>query len=344
MQANELFQLWQEVGARKWVEARGGNWNHADWLALQEDLRRQGLAGVDSERVARVLERRKVEYWNLRRWLDSGEAWRWVEEHGGEWGHHDWMTLQAGLQCWLGPLDPAAVSKALEGLKRQYWALRRWVASGAPARWVEEHGGHWQHADWVDLLASLERSEYGPLVPDAVGRVLEQCKWAYWNLRRWEASGEPFRWVEAHRGRWVHSDWLRLLAGLERSEFWPMPPEAVGAILERARRQYEDVRRWEQSGAARLWVAMRGGEWNHDDFLGLLSLLERTEQVQVSQTALSELLERLKAEYWNLRRWLEQAPEAIRKGSRAITEQGVLLLEGRWERGTLRQGSERRAA
>src|SRR5207249_2757776 len=147
----------------------------------------------------------------------------WVEAHRGQWEHHHWMTLLAGLQCWLGPLDPAAVGGTLEEMRRQYWALERWVASGAPLRWVEEHQGRWEHADWLEQLEALEHSEYGPLAPEGVGRVLEECKRAYWNLRRWEASGAPHRWVEAHRGRWTNADWLGLLAGLEHSEFWPMP-------------------------------------------------------------------------------------------------------------------------
>jgi hypothetical protein len=46
--------------------------------------------------------------------------------------------------------------------------------------------------------------------------VLEDHKRAYWNLRHWEESGEPYRWVEAHRGEWTHADWLRLAAKLAR--------------------------------------------------------------------------------------------------------------------------------
>jgi hypothetical protein len=344
MGTSELLQLWQETGARRWVEMHGGVWDHADWLGLKEDLRRQGLWGADFDQVAGILERCKVEFWNLRRWRDSGEAWRWVEAHRGEWAHHDWMTLLSGLQCWLGPLGPASVGQALETLKRQYWALERWKASGAAARWVEEHNGHWEHHDWLGLLAALEQSEYGALVPEAVARVLEQCKRAYWNLRHWESSGEPYRWVEACRGRWNHADWLRLLAGLERSEFWPLSPEAVGGVLERTRRRYVGLERWQRSGAARLWVAMRGGQWREADLLDLLALLERTERIEVDPLALGELLERLKEEYVNLRRWLKKVPEVVRKGSALTTDEGALLVSGQWQHGAWREGEGRRAA
>jgi hypothetical protein len=344
MNATEVFRLWQDAEARRWVEAHEGVWNHEDWLALREELRRRGLNGPEFDEVARGLERRKVEYGNLRRWRESGEPWRWVEAHGGAWGHHDWMTLLAGLQCWLGPLDTEAVGRTLESVKGQFWALQRWIASGAPARWVEEHGGQWNHADWQELLESLARSEYGALPAEGVGRALEESKRAWWNLRRWEDSGEPYRWVEAHRGRWNHSDWLRLLAGLERSEFWPLAPEVVGAALERARRSYEGLQRWMLSGAPRLWVAMRGGQWTPADLNDLGVVLERTERIRVEPQALSELLERLKEEYWNLRGWLERTPDVIRRGSLAGTPEGALLVAGRWERGAWREGQGLRAA
>ena len=35
------------------------------------------------------------------------------------------------------------------------------------------------------------------------------------NLRRWQQSNQPWRWVEAHQGSWDHDDWLKLLAELE---------------------------------------------------------------------------------------------------------------------------------
>jgi hypothetical protein len=52
------------------------------------------------------------------------------------------------------------------------------------------------------------------------------------NLRRWEQSGFPQKWVEDHRGQWNHSDWLALLEELKRTEFWPMEPNAIGNVLE----------------------------------------------------------------------------------------------------------------
>jgi hypothetical protein len=57
------------------------------------------------------------------------------------------------------------------------------------------------------------------------------------NLRRWRESGQVQAWVEARQGRWNHDDWLALLEQLKRSPFWPMPPDAVGLLLEVEKRE-----------------------------------------------------------------------------------------------------------
>jgi hypothetical protein len=57
------------------------------------------------------------------------------------------------------------------------------------------------------------------------------------NLRRWRESGQARTWVEARQGRWNHDDWLALLEELKRSPFWPMPPDAVGLVLEDEKRE-----------------------------------------------------------------------------------------------------------
>jgi hypothetical protein len=58
------------------------------------------------------------------------------------------------------------------------------------------------------------------------------------NLQRWQESGQPRAWVEAHGGRWNHEDWLGLLEELKKSSFWPMQPDAVGLALEKARQTW----------------------------------------------------------------------------------------------------------
>lgn len=56
--------------------------------------------------------------------------------------------------------------------------LQRWREQAARS-WVEARRGEWNHQDWVDLLASLERSDYWPLAPEDIGHVLEDLKREY---------------------------------------------------------------------------------------------------------------------------------------------------------------------
>jgi hypothetical protein len=57
------------------------------------------------------------------------------------------------------------------------------------------------------------------------------------NLRRWRQSAAP-AWVATRRGQWNHQDWLDLLEGLKRSEYWPMNPNEIGQTLEELKRAY----------------------------------------------------------------------------------------------------------
>lgn len=57
--------------------------------------------------------------------------------------------------------------------------LSAWKRSGAPTRWVEQHGGQWNDADWLNLIADLMISNYRPIHPAAVGQVLEEAKRQY---------------------------------------------------------------------------------------------------------------------------------------------------------------------
>ncbi len=54
--------------------------------------------------------------------------------------------------------------------------LSRWKASGNPEEWVRQRNLQWSHQDWLDLLASLRRSDFWPMEPDEIGRVLEEQK------------------------------------------------------------------------------------------------------------------------------------------------------------------------
>lgn len=60
----ENLRRWRESGqARAWVESRQGQWGHAEWLALLEDLKRSPFWPMQPAAVGLVLEDEK------RQWL-----------------------------------------------------------------------------------------------------------------------------------------------------------------------------------------------------------------------------------------------------------------------------------
>ena len=110
--------------------------------------------------------------------------------------------------------------------------VRRFVASGQARAWVEAHKGRWCHNDWLALLSRLRYSEFWPLEPAALGRELERIGIEWRNLQRWQATGEPHRWVRQRRAHWDDSDWSQLVATLRRSRFWPLELADVGQLLD----------------------------------------------------------------------------------------------------------------
>src|SRR5882724_6090028 len=180
--------------------------------------------------------------------------------------------------------------------------LRRWQASGEPEAWCAARGGLATEQDWHELLASLWWSDFWPMDVTAVRALLEEhakpC-----NLRRWQESGQPLRWIERHAGAWDHTAWLDLLAALQQSEYWPLDPDAVGALLEELRSPWRNLQRWRQSGLPQRWVESLQGCWNHADWLALVDDLRQSEYWPLEPTAVSEMLEELKQTYHNFLRW-----------------------------------------
>jgi len=59
----ENLRRWRESGqARAWVEARQGCWNHNDWLALLEELKRSPFWPMNADAVGLVLEEIKHQW------------------------------------------------------------------------------------------------------------------------------------------------------------------------------------------------------------------------------------------------------------------------------------------
>jgi hypothetical protein len=304
-EAAENLRRWRESGQpRRWVEERHGRWTHDDWLALLEELRQSPYWPLTPDAVGAELEECRRLWRNLRRWELSGQPRRWVEERQGQWERDDGLALLDGLaRSAYTPLDPAAAEGLLGRLAAEWWNLRHWRESGQPRWWVEVREGSWGHAEWLDLLEALRWSHFWPVHTDDVGRVLEDTKRRYWNLRRWREAGHPRRWVGERQGRWAREDWLTLLEELRRSEYWPLDDFLAELTLEEAQASYWNLWRWRESDQPRRWVEERQGRWDHDDWLKLLEGLRADGLWRVDSDEVDRTLRQLNLEWWNVHRW-----------------------------------------
>jgi hypothetical protein len=299
------LRRWQQSGlARAWVAARAGCWGHEDWLHLVATLRQSQFWPLDLDGVGEVLGEIQQEWHNLHRWRDSEQARQWVEQQQGQWDEGDWLILCESLRrSAFWPLDPEAARGVLNELTTVWWNLRRWQESGQVRSWVEAHQGQWGHEEWLQLLGTLQQSQFWPLEPAAVGRVLEQAKAEYWNLRRWWESGELRRWVAEFRHPVLGNPGPELVESLRHSPFWPVDPDAVLALVESYQSEGRNLRHWLESGEARRWVAGRRGRWGHDDWLELCRSLQQSPFWPVDLDAVAGLLGDLNRDWWNLNRW-----------------------------------------
>jgi len=196
---------------------------------------------------------------NLNRWRASGQPSVWVKARKGQWNDQDWKSLLASLErSEFWPMERDAVGKVLEEELATLTNnnLNRWRASGQPRAWVEARKGQWGDKDWRLLLEALKRSEFWPIKPDDAGMILEELKRDWHegerkqrNLILWQESGQPWSWVEKHKGQWKQEDLRSLFKGLKISEFWPMELSAVRRILEELKRKWQERERNRQQAS-----------------------------------------------------------------------------------------------
>jgi hypothetical protein len=287
------LRRWELSGqAREWVQARGGEWGHEDWLALLRDLDRSPFAPLDPAAVGEVLEEIKGEWINLRRWEESGTARSWLAGRGGLWVREDWPALRDALeQAGFWPLDVKGAEAVLKALAAEGENLRRWLESGEARAWVAAREARWGEADWLTLLEGLKRSVYWPLNPAEAARALEGLKREWWNLRRWRASGLARRWVDAHWAEWGDVERRALLEELRQSGFWPVDPAGLDAVLEEVRREWWNLRRWVLTGEPRRWAESYPDGWGPAEWRALLDQLRQSKWWPLDPDALRQLLE-----------------------------------------------------
>lgn len=64
-----------------------------------------------------------------------------------------------------------------------------------------------------------------------------------------------------------------------------------------ANTETENLRRWRESGQARLWVERHQGCWNHEDWLGLLEELKHSSYWPMQGDSVGLVLEEIKREW-----------------------------------------------
>jgi hypothetical protein len=294
---------WRESGwPWRWVSAHAGRWEHGDWLELLAALRRSEYWPMAAEAIGLTLEECRRQWWNLRRWQQSGEAKAWVDVRQGRWSHGDWLALLESLRSsryW--PLEPRGVGEVLEELQWEWRNLERWQDSGSARAWLDARQGQWDQKDLTGLWNELRQSEFWPIDPLAAEALLRRLTQEWWNVERWRRTDQARLWVEAHHGAWGHGEWLELVGLLRDSPFWPLDLEAVGRLLEEAKRQYENLQRWRRSGEPQRWVDSRGGQWTQEEVEGLTEALRSSRYWPVDPAAVEAVL----LECRNLRAWQE---------------------------------------
>jgi hypothetical protein len=296
---------WKATGqAEQWVADHHGDWNDEDWRALLDKLRQSEFWPLDPAAIGAHLEVLRRAWHNLKRWQASGLPQQWVEARQGAWNHADWLALVETLrhsEFW--PLNLSEVGATLEECKRAYHNLIRWQLSGHARRWVEWRQGQWNDDAWNSLLTALRQSEYWPLDPAAVARLLEGHQREWWNLKRWRESGLARRWMENHNGQWNHGDWLALLASLRGSGFWPIDPAALAQALDETREEWLNLHRWQTSGEPQRWLAAHPDGGNAAALQDLLDWLWQSEYWPLDVRAVQRVMESLDRLERNLHRW-----------------------------------------
>ena len=135
-----------------------------------------------------------------------------------------------------------------EGSSEETQNLLRWEQSGLPRKWVDDHRGQWTHLDWLDLLAKLKRTDFWPMEPNAMGKLLEEQKDSR-TLSRSASHAEAERKQHDDARRAAEAEAIRVNTELADGR---IKAEANAAHLAAERKQHEDARRAAEAEATRI--------------------------------------------------------------------------------------------
>ena len=132
--------------------------------------------------------------------------------------------------------------------------LARWERSGYPRKWAEDHGGQWTDKDWIELLDKLKHTDFWPMEPDAIGRVLEEQKRS---VRTGTGSSSTSAPVEESAADIILQVVLKVVGpDMYRSNAFRVTGLPVTASTREASKELEKARMMEKLGAP---VAPRAG-------------------------------------------------------------------------------------
>jgi hypothetical protein len=104
----------------------------------------------------------------------KGQIIDWLVHDLGERARN-WTIEELRELAWQSAIRRKKLKSRALALKAAQ-NLQRWYDSGFPQRWVREHNGVWDHETWALLVEDLKLTEFWPMEPDDVGRLLEDLK------------------------------------------------------------------------------------------------------------------------------------------------------------------------
>jgi hypothetical protein len=138
------------------------------------------------------------------------------------------------------------ISHAIVDVDKSPAALERVAAEllGSAARSPSSDAASFMRGRARSLQRDARREKPQHVTPEDLGQ----------NLARWESSGLPLHWIDAHNGHWGDAEFKGLFENLVTSEYWPVDSTAARNLLDRLTSHW----RKDPLNEAIYWLS----EWN----------------------------------------------------------------------------------